>query len=419
VNDFAGASPNSFSYNGFVEMMDNFSGSCSAPGLTSPDTVLSFTAPTAGAYLCSLEGTEFDTVLYVRSDCSDPETELECNDDNGGEGLWSKLAVNLDANQTIFVFVDTFNTEMLDGSPFTLNISQESQPLLTNAVYVNDVEAMTLGIVIQGNNPAGDTDSVQVNLYDEAGELLVGGQAPFDSLTSDANGDFEGAVTLTYAEDFANFVRVEAGAVRANGIASELLDAAAGQSQEVGLGAECNTVTTVCAPGGICVEGLCTNLDEVAACPAEWPVTPINVAGDGSAMVNGDNSNSMGGYREASCSGSSGLATDIYSFVAPFEGTYVVSTAGEDLDPEDNIAPDTILYARALCNFDGGGLAGLDLACNDDIPAAEMGAMGSLFSEITFQAEAGQTIFVFVDAYRSMDEARQWRGAYTLTIRAD
>ena len=173
------------------------------------------------------------------------------------------------------------------------------------------------------------------------------------------------------------------------------MDAVAAQPQEVAQGAACNTVTTVCAAGTLCVESVCTNTDEIAACPADWPVTPINVGADGAAMVNGDNSNSMGGYREASCSGSSGLATDIYSFTAPVAGTYVVTTNGEDVDPEDDIRPDTILYARSLCNYDGPEEEARDLACNDDIPPPEMGAEGSLFSEISFEADAGPTIYLF------------------------
>ena len=76
INNSPGADPSTFTFNGAVEAMNNFSGSCSSPGLTSPDTVLAFTAPSAGAYLFSLEGTEFDTVLYVRSDCSDRKVNL-------------------------------------------------------------------------------------------------------------------------------------------------------------------------------------------------------------------------------------------------------------------------------------------------------------------------------------------------------
>ena len=88
----------------------------------------------------------------------------------------------------------------------------------------------------------------------------------------------------------------------------------------------------------------------------------------------------------------------------------------EDANPDDMERPDTVLWARALCDYTGGP-RGADLACNDDRMEGtpeNMGMDADLQSRIEFQAEAGQTIFLFADSYgRNMP---RWQGAYTLTI---
>ena len=61
-------------------------------------------------------------------------------------------------------------------------------------------------------------------------------------------------------------------------------------------------------------------------CPADWTVTAIELAMDGSATVMGNNSEVMNEYRVGSCGG--GGATEVYSFVANAAGTYVVHHVG-------------------------------------------------------------------------------------------
>ena len=152
----------------------------------------------------------------------------------------------------------------------------------------------------------------------------------------------------------------------------------------------------------------------MAACPEEWLLV-IELDASGSADVAGDNTDAMGGYRAGSCGG--GGATNVYSFVAPADGMYVLSMDAEDLDPEDDIRPDTVLFAHSLCDFDQGTL-GRDIDCNDDRFVDPNDPMNrDLLSRIQVPATNGQTIYVFADSYTSEGGQVGWRGAYTLSIR--
>lgn len=69
------------------------------------DHVVTFTAPAAGSYTISTNGSTYDTVMAVFSDCA---TQIACDDDSG-VGTQSLLVLNLAAGQTILIAVDGFN----------------------------------------------------------------------------------------------------------------------------------------------------------------------------------------------------------------------------------------------------------------------------------------------------------------------
>jgi hypothetical protein len=416
-----GEAAGSYQIAGQLGVVSNFNGSCSGADGAGADMAFTFTAPTAGEWEITSAGSEFDSIVYARTTCADPESELACNDDVRPGVLQGALRIQLDQGQTIFIILDTFSglgggaepmpvPYVLTAKPFV----PTEPPTINNGTYVIDMAAGTLGFVVEGNDPESDTTGMGFQVYDPMGMPTVrdGLNMPFDNIDHDNDGNFVGTLSLPLSgfgeEGLPEFSRITVTAIDAVAQSSMEVDAAAGQAQAGARGAQCNSVTTTCSGNDVCLEGICSAVDDVLACPAEWPVTPIAIGQDGSAMVNGDNSDSMGGYREGSC-GVTGAATEIYSFVAPSAGTYVVSTEAEDLDPEDDANPDTVLFARTLCNFDGGA-AGQDLACNDD-----RGADGEmdLMSQIEFQAEAGQTIFIFVDSFGRMDP---WRGPYVLNI---
>jgi hypothetical protein len=88
---------------------DQHDGSCSSDGTS--EVEYWWTAPATGSYLISLDGSNYDTLLYVREGGCDG-AEMGCNDDTfDGQQvfLWSSLALDLVAGQTISIFVDAYS----------------------------------------------------------------------------------------------------------------------------------------------------------------------------------------------------------------------------------------------------------------------------------------------------------------------
>ena len=88
---------------------DDYDASCSSGN--APEDEYWWTAPATGTYLLSLEGSSYDTLMFVRDGgCDGPE--LACNDDtftDQGVSLWSSIQLDLVQGQTISIFVDGYN----------------------------------------------------------------------------------------------------------------------------------------------------------------------------------------------------------------------------------------------------------------------------------------------------------------------
>ena len=93
----------------------NFRGSCA--GASGPEAVYALTVAEAGSFCLHTEGSDIDTVLYVRTpDCVGEDGEVACDDD-GGPGVTS--SIELDATPgTYYVFVDSFSFSL---GAYTLN----------------------------------------------------------------------------------------------------------------------------------------------------------------------------------------------------------------------------------------------------------------------------------------------------------
>ncbi|MEZ4431162.1 MAG: PPC domain-containing protein [bacterium] len=108
-------------------------GSCGTSGI-SPESTWSFTAPAAGDYTFDTLGSNFDTVLYLRSACGDAASEIACNDDRGGGGTTSRITTNLAAGQRITVVVDGYNGRVGDyfltiaEGPIAVCVEEASEP---------------------------------------------------------------------------------------------------------------------------------------------------------------------------------------------------------------------------------------------------------------------------------------------------
>lgn len=69
------------------------------------DVIVSWTAPEAGVYSFSLQGSDYDTVMMLWADCGGPS--LACNDD--GVGVASQITLPLAAGQTVLIVIDGFD----------------------------------------------------------------------------------------------------------------------------------------------------------------------------------------------------------------------------------------------------------------------------------------------------------------------
>jgi hypothetical protein len=91
-----------------------------------PEAAFRWTAPSEGGpadWVIETTGSEFDTVLHVRSGtCEGPEIACD-DDDEGGESVLptSRVTVNLDNDEEVVIFVDAYFST---GGHFVLNISR-------------------------------------------------------------------------------------------------------------------------------------------------------------------------------------------------------------------------------------------------------------------------------------------------------
>ena len=97
----------------------NYSGSCGSAG--GEDVVYSFTVTESVTATFSTDGSNFDTVLYVRSDCANSSTIIDCDDD-GGSSTQSYLQVSL-APGTYSVFVDGYSSSSYGDYILTYTLS--------------------------------------------------------------------------------------------------------------------------------------------------------------------------------------------------------------------------------------------------------------------------------------------------------
>ena len=104
-----------------------------------PEVVHEVTVPARGVYCASTSGSAFDTILYVRTECSDENSEIACNDaiDYPTEQT-SQVEFVADETAPVFVVVDGYSGEHGEAADasgaYTLNITAGrcgGQPLCT------------------------------------------------------------------------------------------------------------------------------------------------------------------------------------------------------------------------------------------------------------------------------------------------
>ena len=84
------------------DVVDRFVQAC-------PEEILLLTLDADSTVTVTTSGEEGDTVLYIREDCADPESEVDCSDDGEELGLFSQIEADLDAG-TYYIFADTYGS---------------------------------------------------------------------------------------------------------------------------------------------------------------------------------------------------------------------------------------------------------------------------------------------------------------------
>ena len=141
--------------------------SASCGGELGPDSGFGWTAPHAGRYVFSTEGSAFDTILSVRrGGCRG--SEIACSDDT--TDLSSAVVVELEAGEPVTAVVDGFDG---DSGPFSLGIHELGCP---------DGElGSRLGSEVLPSTQPGRLDRLRASCSDEAArEVALGFTAPVD-----------------------------------------------------------------------------------------------------------------------------------------------------------------------------------------------------------------------------------------------
>ena len=341
---------------------DNVHGASCGGGAASPESVYQITFGEAGVVCITTGGSAFDTVLHVRSDCADPESEIACNDDNRAVTRGTQSAINLEveADTPYFIFVDGFGAN--NSGVYALSISPgECVPLPECAA---DDECFGDQVCVAEECVACREDAQCEGAF--GGEFCIDNACR--ACAEDAHCD-EGVC--------------EAGAC----VECRDDDACEGVCEENGCrecreDADCPGEET-CREGGICVGDAPAGTCEM---PRAAGIGGFDGFTEGEGAVNG------------SCGG--GIESPEHVFLLNLEagGDVCLSTAGS--------AYDTVLYVRTDC-----GDLESEAACNDDNrPVA-----GGLQSAITLAAEAGVDYYIFVDGFTGFGGAPS-SGAYQLEI---
>ncbi len=338
-------------WEGFTEGESAHRGSCGGGG---PEDVLSAELE-AGAYCANLRGSAYDTLLYVRTDCADDQSELACDDDTPeiAGGVQSAVTFELAEAGTAFIFVDGF----AGAGIYTLELSEGAcEPLPECAEDADCGDGHCVDEICV--ECAEDAHCEDGGVCDEENECV---ECVEDAHCPEGVCDEEECVECV-----------------------EDADCAEGACNDDSECVEC-VEDAHCDDGEVCVDDQCF-VDEA----------PLTCDAPGEAGVGTwDGFTSGESAAEGSCGGGNG-PEDVYGVVFDAAGSYCVNTLGSAID--------TVVYVRTACDDPDS-----EVACDDDNFAInpDEGRSAAVTIEV---ADPGQAYFIFVDGF-GVDG-----GAYTVTI---
>ena len=385
-------------------------------GFVNPEIVATFVRPDDEVVRIDTAGSLSDTVVYVRTDCLNPASEVACND-NDPDGLLFESVVEFMAvgGQRYFVFIDG---GLLGSGPFVLEFGPGAMPDCAidddcpgqicrggrcvdppAAASCDAVEAMD-DFGIYAGDTAGRSDDIDGSCVPEGGServysfeldvaarvVLDTGDSDFDTVLSvrtacadaatevacDDDGGLgtRSRVELDAEADVTYFVVVEGFRAASGVVALEFSEGAAVNPPDAGVDPppdDCDA--DLCAPGR-CIADACH-------------VVPAACAGADLAVPFGQFRGNTVGASAFAPSGC-GLAGDageaVYLFAVEQDVDLTLNTAGSDYD--------TVLYVLEDCDR--------EVACSDDT------GLG-LTSSINMRARAGVLYAVVVDGYNNAE----------------
>ncbi len=427
---------------------DTMAGSCT-DGIGGSEFVYSVTPDTSGLISATTDSglTDFDTVLYILTDCGDTGTEIACNDDIDGQGgnYSSYLEWDATAGTTYYIVVDGYDS----AGGFELTVQQAicgDGDVTGNEQCDDGGTAPNDGCDANCNwectDDANEDDDAVTEATSTSGTTFP---VTFENLVlcpGDLNeelGVYIDMWEVTVAEGEYVDATVDGGASLTPQCADQslaviLLDAdlndfAGGDTQD----GECATMVTEPPAGtyyiavfwndqtvapqdyalsvdigtSVCGDGDLEGLEECddgdleggdgcsASCVEEDATCTVVSAVEsniGGATVTGDTSAGTDDHEPQSCGLAGGAAEDVYSLTVTEDQTIIV-----DLD-NAGTAYDTTLYVREACVDPGS-----EIACNDD-------NANGLSSTLFFEASKDVTYYIFVDGYETEV------GAYELSV---
>jgi hypothetical protein len=138
-----------------------------AAGAAANDVAYSFTPTTSATYRLTLSGTNFDSALYVTTDCANVDGTCVGAVDNACSGCAESVSVNLTAGTTYYIVVDGSS-----NGKGTYNLGIKKQNTFADPLQV-DVSALLLHDTIVNNGNGGVIDAVQDGVDGQANKLAT------------------------------------------------------------------------------------------------------------------------------------------------------------------------------------------------------------------------------------------------------
>ncbi len=394
-------------------------------GAGSSDVVYAFTPGATGDYNVTLTGNNFDSNLYVVTDCGDIDGTCVGADDEVCANCTEELTLTLKGGTTYFIVADGFGNSNNVNGAYTLTVDLVGLQAPTCETYCADVTAACTGDNSQFADEAaclaycgtwaqldagepGDTDgnSIACRIY-HAG--VASADEASAAIHCDHAGPSGGNVCGSWCENYCDLAATNCAgdnALFADGdactAACEAYDDLGGSGDTDGDTVQCRiyhlgvagsdgdtSAAVHCPHGGIDGGGVCVYPGDNCDNPFSVGALPYTATGDTGQASPAVTNECVG----ATGDNGAGSNDHVYAFTPTADATYLITLQG---------AYDSLLYVASTCEFSGGACLGSD----DKIGS-------NLIEAVTLQATAGTTYYIVVDGWSSSGNVS---GTYTLTV---